>query len=206
METPDAPKPQKRPLWLAIVVSISFLVSWLFLNAGFPVLWGAPLMILVVPILVTICLFLSQRRAFHWIVGTLSLGIIGLFLLQELPIYSLDFGNCNRIEILYWGPDGKELKIDITSPNELDAFKEYGKCGHYTQMIKCGRSRRLRISQDGTCTTRFAHGNSIGPSPGGSCQSVFIPSKPGFRDFLSALMKKHGYDEDKPTATPLPLP
>ena len=123
--------------------------------------------------------------------GTIAILILGAVLVRWIPCYSVGWEGCSRITV---SKAGENWEIELTDPGEIDAFKSYGRRGHYETMQKSGYGYHLYVGDANNKTSYFVHGDCIGDMPGGAIQSVFVPAKEGFRDFFEGVLKKHGHE------------
>lgn len=113
--------------------------------------------------------------------GTIAVLSLGTILLRGLPLHSVGWEGCSRITV---SKLGENWGIELTDPGEIEAFKSYGRRGHYQTMQKTGYGYHLYVGDANNLTSYYVHGDCIGDMPGGSIQSVFVPAKEGFRDFF----------------------
>jgi len=127
----------------------------------------------------------------EFVVGAFAILILGAILVRAMPFYSIGWEGCSRITV---SKLGENWEIELSDPGEIDAFKSYGRRGHYGTMEKSGYGYHLYVGDGNNMTGYYVHGNCIGDGPGGFVQSVFIPAKDGFRDFFEGVLKKHGHE------------
>ncbi len=150
-------------------------------------------------LLVGLLLARKLRRRALIVPALLSLALLAAVLCRFLPIYSLDVGSINEIQITHVGDDWHIL---LTDREEIDAFVAYLQNGSYQSMVKSGYGYHVYLTQrdahGSSSTGYYIHGNAIGSSPGGRCQSVFVPRKAGFLERFEQLLERHGHPRRAP--------
>lgn len=93
---------------------------------------------------------------------------------------------------------GEKWRIESgeMTPTEYSQLLEFTKRGRYKTILKGGYGYVIEIDREGMKIRYYVHGDSIGPSPGGYVQSVFVPAKPGFKDWFEELLKRHGHPRE----------
>jgi len=135
--------------------------------------------------------FSSKARLPETVCGIIVASIIGVIVVRALPVHSLDWESCSRMTITRAGED---WQIEITDPSELNMFKSYARRGHYVTMIKSGYGYHLYVGDKDSSQGYYIHGNSIGDSPGGFVQSIFVPQKEGFQKYFETVLETHGHE------------
>jgi len=129
----------------------------------------------------------QQTRNLKVVCLALTSSIFLCLLIRCLPIYSLSWGNTVTIQISRF----QEWKVVIKDPQEVAAFCEFGRRGHYETMWKSGYGYHVYMTDHFQASTGYyIHGNAFGDRPGGMIQSVFVPSKTGFVQYFEALMAR----------------
>ncbi len=154
-------------------------VAW-FLTVGF--FAGSALAPQMSRVAVTICLLATSSVALAMVART-------------LPIYELNWTGADQVEISRIADDWKIL---LTDPNEIEALMEFGNSGHYESIMKSGDLLHVYVTHGNKTIGYYIHGDSVGPSPGGFSQTVFVPQRKGIRSHLDALIASRGNNRESP--------
>ncbi|QDT11021.1 hypothetical protein K239x_30140 [Planctomycetes bacterium K23_9] len=175
----------KRKLALAaLVVILGFCVALFAFNEG--QLWAFWLVTLGFFLGVALSPKLTNTAILICSIATLS--IAAALIYRGLPIHSLPWAGADRVEI---DNSDDDSRIPITDPGEIAALMKYGESGHRRSMLFSGSTRVIFVTHAHTTTTYYIHGDSVGPSPGGFMQTVFVPSVPGLWSHLDRMISRH---------------
>jgi hypothetical protein len=103
--------------------------------------------------------------------------------MRALPVFALGWAGIDKVAV----EDPNGVRIEITDAGVLKALEAYAGRGHYATIWKSGRTIPIVVTQRTTSQAYYVHGDMIGSAPGGYMQSAFVPSKPGFGDFLASI-------------------
>ena len=180
---PDA----KRKLVLAVlVVTLGVCVALFAFNES--LLWALWLVTLGFFLGVALSPRLTKTAILISSVATFS--IAAALVYRALPIHSLPWAGADRVEI-YNSDDNS--RIPITDRDEIAALMDFGDSGHRRSILMAGSTQIIFVTHAHTTTTYYIHGDSVGPSPGGFMQTVFVPSSPGLWSHLDRLISRHKY-------------
>ena len=116
--------------------------------------------------------------------------IFVLAMTRFLPIYDLPWSGADRIEISNLT---REWQIVLNEQGEIDEFAEFGRRGSYASMVKSGYGVHVNVTHGNHTRGYYIHGNAVGNLPGGAIQTIFVPSKEGFMNYLDDLIESRGY-------------
>lgn len=124
-----------------------------------------------------------------------TFAIAATLCIRMAPVFSLNWSGADRVEISRLVGD---WKIVLTNPDDIAALMSYGESGHRESMMKSGSTIHMFVTHDHTTTGYYVHGDTVGPSPGGFMQTVFVPQRQGLGAHLNDLITQHGHGESEP--------